>query len=467
MIAIAGLTLGAPLAPDAIAIATKRLESADRFEAVDIRKRYRSIEHAEEVVLVILVDERPHPMDVPTPPVLKPFRTLRDGLMFLPLVSYTDGYGLSYGAQFSFANVLGKRSRIGVPLTWGAERRAAVELERKFQRGPVSRVEGGAGVVRREHPFFEVPDRRGELWARAEPALPLALRVGGGVRWSDIAFADAATPALEADDWLLASGLDVALDTRIDPTFPRNAVYARAAWEHLDFDTRPSRNRTTLDGRGFLGLFGSSVLALRATHGRADGPLPPYEQWLLGGPVVGPWLQHGQRRRRPHRLGIDSSCGSRSRRHCGWPRRASPSSSIAGRCGTMGSGWPTPTGSRVTAPACSPSRRCSSSVSTSPTARAAAPAPTSAPACRSEPPSGRPLLRRCAGACWRCRRRVGPHRVDVEHVAVRGRRGEQTPDRNEPQRQRENAADERGSILQVEDASHSIPPAAAAVSDPK
>jgi hypothetical protein len=284
VIAIAGLTLGAPLASDAIATATKRLESADRFEAVDIRKRYRSIEHADEVVLVILVDERPHPMDVPSPPVLKPFRTLRDGLMFLPLVSYTDGYGLSYGGQFSFANVLGKRSRIGVPLTWGGERRAAVELERKFQRGPVSRVEGGAGVVRREHPFFEVPDRRGELWARAERALPLALRVGGGVRWSDIAFADGATPALEADDRLLASGVDVALDTRLDPTFPRNAVYARAAWEHLDFDTRPSRHRTTLDGRGFLGLFGSSVLALRATHGRADGPLPPYEQWLLGGP---------------------------------------------------------------------------------------------------------------------------------------------------------------------------------------
>ena len=41
-------------------------------------------------------------------------------------------------AQFSFADVLGRRSRIGVPLTWGAERRVAVELERKFQRGPVS-----------------------------------------------------------------------------------------------------------------------------------------------------------------------------------------------------------------------------------------------------------------------------------------------------------------------------------------
>ena len=284
VIAIAGLTIGAPLAPDAMAAATKRLESADRFEAVEIRKRYRSIEHADEVVLVILIDERPHPMEVPGPPVTKPFRTLRDGLMFLPLVAYTDGYGLSYGAQFSFADVLGKRSRIGVPLTWGAERRVAVELERKFQHGPVSRLEGGTGIIRREHPFYDVPDRRGEVWARAERALPLALRVGGGVRLSDIAFGGESTPAFDLDDRLLASGVDLTLDTRADPTFPRNAVYARAAWEHLDFEAQPARNRTTLEGRGFVGLFGSSVLALRATHGRADGALPPYEQWLLGGP---------------------------------------------------------------------------------------------------------------------------------------------------------------------------------------
>jgi hypothetical protein len=284
VLAIAGLVIGAPLAADAVAAATKRLEAADRFAAVDIRKRYRSIDHLDDVVLVILIDERPKPMELPAPPVLKPFRTLRDGLMFLPIVSFADGYGLSYGAQFTFADVLGRRSRIGVPLTWGAERRAAVEAERRFGRGPATRVEAGAGIVRREHPFFDVPDRRGEVWARAERALPLALRVGGGIRWSDIAFGTASTPALRSSERMTASGLDLTLDTRIDPTFPRNAVHARAAWEHLDFASGPSRRRTTLDGRGYVGLVGSSVLAVRAMHGRADGPLPPFEQWLLGGP---------------------------------------------------------------------------------------------------------------------------------------------------------------------------------------
>jgi hypothetical protein len=290
--AAAGLALGATLAPDAPAQARRRLEATGRFEGVDVRKRFRSIERLDEVVMVIVVDERPNPMLVPMPPVplplrvmRAPFRKLRDGLMFMPLVSFADGYGLSYGAQVSFADVPGRRSRIGVPLTWGAERRAAVEIEHRFRRGPLSRVEAGAGLLRREHPFFDVPDRRAELWVRAERSLPLALRIGGGVRRSDVSFGGASTPALDVDDRLTAAGADVTLDTRIDPNFPRNAAYARVAWEHLSFDARPSRRRTTLEGRGYLGMVKSSVLAVRAMHGRADGPLPPYEQWLLGGPA--------------------------------------------------------------------------------------------------------------------------------------------------------------------------------------
>ena len=287
--AAAGLTLGAPLAPDAPAQAKRRLEATGRFEGVEVRKRFRSIDRLEDVVLVIMIDERPNPMLVPLPEappvkVLRPFRKLRDGLMFMPLVSFADGYGLSYGAQFSFADVLGRRSRIGVPLTWGAERRAAVEVDHRFRRGPVSRVEAGAGLLRREHPFFDVPDRRADLWVRAERSLPLALRVGGGVRRSDVSFGGTSTPAIDLDERLTTAGVDVTLDTRIDPNFPRNAVYARAAWEHLSFDGRPSRRRTTIEGRGYVGLVTSSVLAVRAMHGQADGPLPPYEQWLLGGP---------------------------------------------------------------------------------------------------------------------------------------------------------------------------------------
>jgi hypothetical protein len=273
--AAAGLVVGTPLPPGAIEAAKKRLEKTGRFEGVDIRKRYRSIDRLDDVVLVILIDEKPHPLDLPSPPVLRPMTKLKDGLMFLPELSYEDGYGLSYGARVTFADVLGKRGRLSIPLTWGADRR--------FRTGPFSRLAAGAALSRREHPRFDVPDRRGQLWARAERALPGHLRVGGGWRWSDVSFGSPATPALDLDERMTTAGVDLALDTRVDPTFPRNAIYARAAWEHLDFDARPSRQRVTLDGRGYVGLVGSAVLGVRAFHGRADGPLPVYEQWLLGG----------------------------------------------------------------------------------------------------------------------------------------------------------------------------------------
>jgi len=41
--------------------------------------------------------------------------------------------------------------------------------------------------------------------------------------------------------------------------------------------------RTRLDARGFVGLFGSPVLALRAQASHAGATLPPAEQALLGG----------------------------------------------------------------------------------------------------------------------------------------------------------------------------------------
>ena len=60
------------------------------------------------------------------------------GLMFMPLLTYADGYGFTYGGRATFADVLGKRGRLTVPLTWGGVRRAAIEGEKRFTRGPFS-----------------------------------------------------------------------------------------------------------------------------------------------------------------------------------------------------------------------------------------------------------------------------------------------------------------------------------------
>lgn len=279
---LAGIAIGDPLPPDAVARVTARLRASGRFEGVEVRKRYRSLSDASAVALVILVDDKPPPGV--GPPLPGPIEALRRRLMFLPVLTYTDGYGLTYGGRIAFADAFGARSRVGVPLTWGAWKRAAVEGEKRFDSGPVSRIEGGAAVGRRENPFYRLDDRRGELWLRAERAIGPRLRAGGRVGWSDVSFGpDTAEAPIDLDERFLASALDLTLDTRTDPGFPRDAVYVRGIWEVLRFDGGRTVHRHTIDGRGFIGIVGQSVLSLRALYGRASAPLPPYEQWLLGG----------------------------------------------------------------------------------------------------------------------------------------------------------------------------------------
>ena len=70
--------------------------------------------------------------------------------MWLPMLRYEDGYGFTYGARVSFVDVLGPRSRLSAPLSWGGERRATAEFERTFDRGPISRILMTGGVWRRE-----------------------------------------------------------------------------------------------------------------------------------------------------------------------------------------------------------------------------------------------------------------------------------------------------------------------------
>ena len=48
-------------------------------------------------------------------------------LLFLPILRYEEGYGVSYGVRLARTDLLGPKSRVSVPLTWGGERRAALE----------------------------------------------------------------------------------------------------------------------------------------------------------------------------------------------------------------------------------------------------------------------------------------------------------------------------------------------------
>jgi outer membrane protein assembly factor BamA len=274
VLAIAGLMVGARVTESLLREATDRLRSSGRFDDVDVRKRYRSIEDPSDILVIILVDEVTAitAADL-TPGPLKKFRSMG---MWLPVIDYADGYGFTYGARVSFVNALGKRSRISVPLTWGGERRAAVEIDRTFQRGPFTRVEFAAAIFRKENPHFEIGDTRREARLGAERALTSWLRIGADAAVTNVRFAD-------LEDTFVTPRAVITVDTRSDPAFPRNAVHVVAAIEQLRFDSGPRIGRSSLDARGYVGLFGSTVLALKAVSVHAGGALPVFEQALLGG----------------------------------------------------------------------------------------------------------------------------------------------------------------------------------------
>lgn len=279
IVTLAAVAIGAPFTATTLDDIERRLRASNRFQGVDVLKRFASISDLSRIAIVIIVNEGPVRVVLEREGDEEVARVLRrrgfGNLMWLPILDGEDGYGLTYGVTVSKVNVLGARSRLAVPLSWGGTRRAAVELERNFEGGPLTRIEAGAAIQRRTNPAFDLADTRKKAWMRLERSFgPVRLGATGG--WDRVRFDD-----LE-DDFVTTSG-DVTLDTRIDPGFPRNAVYLSAALDRVQFSAGHSLYRTRLDGRGYLGLIGQTVLAVRAAREAANGPQPRYLRPLLGG----------------------------------------------------------------------------------------------------------------------------------------------------------------------------------------
>ncbi len=276
---LAGIELNAPLASDAVKAIEQRLEASHRFETVEVRKRMRSLDDPTDVALVLVVHERPgvRSGSVDAPPVFRPLARLRSQLMFLPILGYADGYGLTYGARVSTVDYLGFGERLSLPVTWGGLRRAAIEFERDFRSGPLTRVTSSFAIWNRRNPRYDIRDQRVELKGGLERDFAQIVRLGVDASESSVSFG-----TIDSRIWTL--GATAALDTRGDPAFPGNAVYLGAGWNGLNVKDRSSRiNRYTLDARGYLRLVGQSVLAGRAQYFTADAALPAYERLLLGG----------------------------------------------------------------------------------------------------------------------------------------------------------------------------------------
>jgi len=274
VLGIIGEVVGKPATDQLIVDVQTRLERSNRFDNVDVRKRYRSIENPDDVLLMVVVDEVPgvDPLDLTPSPVKK----FWSSGMFMPILHSEDGYGLTYGLRTAFVDRLGPRSRITIPVSWGGERQARVQVERSFKTGPIERLNGEFGIMRRENPHYQLSDRRTGFAARAESAPTRWLRLGVGGRREDVRFAGVDR------DTVARYGGDVTIDTRVDPAFPRNAIHATVGIQRVQFDGGDADQRRA-DVRGYLGLFGQTVLTVRGLSVTTNRALPRYEHLLLGG----------------------------------------------------------------------------------------------------------------------------------------------------------------------------------------
>jgi outer membrane protein assembly factor BamA len=283
---LAGVDVGTPFTPDLPDVVTERLRKTRKFESIQVLKRFASIADPSQIILVIIVNEGPVKLEifkgVPDGPptagqeIGRVVKRRGLGLMWLPLLDFEDGYGFTYGVQLARQKVLGQNSRLSFPLTWGGDKQAGAQLEKIFNSGPLTRVETGAALDQRTNPFFLEDDTRDRLWVRGERAIGQPLRIGAFAGWQHVSFMNNA-------DRFTQAGADVTFDTRLDPFLARNAVYGRAAIEHLDFAHAQAATRTEIDGRAYVGLYGQNILILRVLRQDSDVPLPPYLEPMLGG----------------------------------------------------------------------------------------------------------------------------------------------------------------------------------------
>jgi len=273
VIGLSGLKTGDAASDSRLAEAEQALRKSDRFAGVEVRKRFRSIDNPSDILVVIVIDER---AGVSADNLTPGFGTrLRSNMLWLPILSYADGYGFTYGIRAAFANPIGEDSQVSFPLSWGGERRAGVELERSFddQR---TRVGVAFWVNRRVNPFYELPDNRQQVRLEADHAIVPWMRVGAAARIAHVEFGDGYAARHTG------VGPYVSFDTRINPLYPRNAVQARIGWERIDFESG-SAGRWTTDARGYIGVAPRTILVLRGQLERSDEALPQAEQSLLGG----------------------------------------------------------------------------------------------------------------------------------------------------------------------------------------
>lgn len=285
VLAIAGLAVGGSASDEAIAGAKAKLDASGRFASADVRRLLASLDDPDDFRVRVFVEERAGV----SPDRLMPGWASRvwSQKLWVPVLRYDEGYGVTYGVQAALEGVFGGTSQLSVPATWGGERRIGVEGARSFDSPIVTRVAASVDRVRTVHPAVDRVEDRTRISGRLERAIGQSVRVGGELAHDRVTFAGARNDV----DRLTA---DVLLDTRTDPAFPRNAVWGRAAIDRLDVVTGV-RRRLRTDLSAALGLPFAATLTARGFLTSSNGALPIYEQTMIGGGLATRGYRRGYR----------------------------------------------------------------------------------------------------------------------------------------------------------------------------
>lgn len=276
VVRMAAVAPGTEVTPALIEALPATLQRAGHFRHVEVLMRYGSIADPSQIVLIIVVDEGP--VTIKAGRDGEPARAVKrrvPPMLILPILGSDDGYGFTYGALVSVPNIVGRRTRLSVPLTWGGERRAQAEFEVRLPTERLTRLRVGGAWLRRDNRALSAIDERQQVSVRAEREIARALRVAAWSGVDQVRFGG-------VDSHVLRGGAEAAVDTRVDPVLSRNAVYVRGAVEQLAEKDGATATRTLVDANAYLGLVGPATLLVRAYRDGTDRPAPGYLKVLLG-----------------------------------------------------------------------------------------------------------------------------------------------------------------------------------------
>ncbi len=286
VVTLAGVAVGDAAGPDLISAVRRRLEASGRFEAVDVRRRYRSLSVSDRVALVIVVREGSGAGL--RNPVARALAAVGRRVMVAPILEHEEGYGVAYGALTSVIDTFGPRSRVSAPATWGGHERIALEVDAPISGPVLDRLRASVTRGRRRHPHFTVDEDRTRFQAAVERRFPAGFRLRAETAREDVRFAD-------RSDRLFRSAvyLDYGDYRETPATARRNTVVVRAGIERLaPVGGGTAIIRPRLDARAYAAAGGQAVIAARLLFEGASASLPPYERPLLGGsPAAGGTLR--------------------------------------------------------------------------------------------------------------------------------------------------------------------------------